>query len=235
MPVGLITDVCALLVGGLLGNVIGKKLSKELKSALNNIFGFCAIAIGIHLIVRMNSLSAVVLSVVFGTILGNLLRLEDRVNGSIQGIAAKALHSSPGDDGSFAALFSAVAVIFCCSGTGWYGVLNEGFTGDSSILVTKAILDFFTAIIFAAILGKLVSYLAAPQLGIYIILFSLSKLVVPFITDNMIADFSAVGGIIELITGMRISGIKKDVKIIDVIPAMILVFPISALWTQLFC
>lgn len=235
MPVGLITDVCALLIGGLLGNVVGKRLSEELKHSLNNIFGFCAIAIGIRLIVKMNSLSAVVLSVVFGTILGNLLHLEDRVNSAIRGLAPKVLRSNLADDTSFVTLFSAAAVIFCCSGTGWYGVLNEGFTGDGSILVTKAILDFFTAIIFAAILGKLVSYLAAPQLMVYIILFSLSKLVVPFITDNMVADFSAVGGIIELITGMRICGIKKDTKLIDVIPAMILIFPISALWTQLFC
>ncbi len=142
MPIGLITDVCSLLIGGLLGNVVGKNLSEELKSALNSMFGFCAIAIGIRLIVKMNSLSAVVLSVVFGTILGNLLHLEDCVNGSIRGIASKVLRSDLADDASFVTLFSAVAVIFCCSGTGWYGVLNEGFTGDSSILVTKAILDF---------------------------------------------------------------------------------------------
>lgn len=148
-------------------------------------------------------------------------------------VAPKIVRNASADE-IFYAQFCAVAVLFCCSGTGWYGVLNEGFTGDSSILVTKAILDFFTAIIFAAVLGRLVSYIAAPQLLIYIILFSISRLVVPFVTDTMIADFSAVGGIVELATGMRIAGIKKDTKVINIIPAMILIFPISALWTLLF-
>ena len=50
----------------------------------------------------------------------------------------------------------------------------------------------------------------------------------------MIADFSAVGGIVEPATGMRIAGVKRDTKTINLIPAMLLVFPISALWTFLF-
>lgn len=227
MPTGLITDVTSLFIGGLLGNVIGKRLSESMKLSLNNIFGFCAMAIGIRLVIKMNSLSAVVLAVVLGTIIGEALRLEERVNKGVAAIAPKVLKNQSADD-AFINTFIAVAMLFCCSGTGWYGVLNEGFTGDGSILITKAILDFFTAIIFAAVLGKLVSYLAAPQLLIYVILFSVSKLVLPFISPEMIADFSAVGGVIELATAMRIAGIKRDTQVINLIPAMILVFPISA-------
>lgn len=234
MPVGMITDVCSLLVGGLLGGVIGKHISEDMKTALNNIFGFCAVAIGVRLIVRMNSLSAVVLAAVLGMIIGELLHLEDRVNNGVRTAVPKLLKNSEAIDDAYVSLFCAVAVIFCCSGTGWYGILNEGFTGDSSILVTKAILDFFTALIFAAVLGRLISCIALPQLIIYIFLFAISRLVVPYVTDTMIADFSAVGGIVELATGMRIGGIKRDTKVINLIPAMIIIFPISMLWTALF-
>lgn len=233
MPIGLITDVLSLFIGGLLGGVIGKHIRADMKTALNNTFGFCAMAIGVRLIVKMNSLSAVVLAMVFGAIVGQLLHLEDRVNRGVKAVAPRILKNDHADE-AFFAQFCAVAVLFCCSGTGWYGVLNEGFTGDTSIMVTKAILDFFTAIIFAAVLGKLVSYLAVPQLAIYIVLFSVSRLVVPLVSDTMIADFSAVGGIVELATGMRIAGVKRDTKTIDLIPAMILIFPVSALWTILF-
>lgn len=233
MPIGLITDVLSLFIGGLLGGVIGKHIRADMKTALNNTFGFCAMAIGVRLIVKMNSLSAVVLAMVFGAIVGQLLHLEDRVNRGVKAVAPRILKNDHADE-AFFAQFCAVAVLFCCSGTGWYGVLNEGFTGDTSIMVTKAILDFFTAIIFAAVLGKLVSYLAVPQLAIFIVLFSVSRLVVPLVSDTMIADFSAVGGIVELATGMRIAGVKRDTKTIDLIPAMILIFPVSALWTILF-
>lgn len=233
MPFGLITDVCALLIGGLLGDVIGKRLSEEMKRALNNIFGICAMAIGIRLIVKMNSLSSVILAAVLGTIVGEALRLEERVDKGVMAVAPRILKSaSAGPD--YINTFCAVAVVFCCSGTGWYGVLNEGFTGDGSILISKAILDFFTAVIFAAVLGKLVACLAVPQLAIYVVLFGISRLVVPFVTPEMLADFSAVGGVVELATGMRIAGVKRDTRVINIIPAMILIFPISAILKLLF-
>lgn len=232
MPIGMTVDVCALVAGGLLGAVIGKAFSASMKDALNNIFGFCAMAIGIRLIIRMDSLSAVVLAVVLGTMLGEALRLEQRIQRGVMKLAPRLLRGASAD-AEFINTFCAVAVLFCCSGTGWYGVLSEGFTGDSSILITKAILDFFTAMIFAAVLGRLVSFLAAPQLAIYLVLFGLSRLVVPYVSDAMIADFSAVGGIVELITGMRIAGIKRDIRVINTIPAMLLIFPITALWNLL--
>lgn len=232
MPVGMIINVLALLIGGLLGGVLGKRISPDLKNSLNNIFGFCAIAIGISLVVKMNALSAVVLAVVLGTILGEVLKIEDRLNGLVSKTAAKMLKGK-NVDGAFVNTFCAVAIIFCCSGTGWYGVLTEGFSGDASILLTKSILDFFTAIIFAAVLGNMVASLSVPQMIIYVVLFSVSRLMLPLVSDTMLADFSAVGGVIELATGMRIAGIKKDTKVVNVVPAMILIFPISALWGML--
>lgn len=232
MPVGMFVDVLALFVGGLPGGFLGKKISPDLKNSLNNVFGLCAMAIGISLIVRMRALSAAVLAVVLGTLLGEVLKLEDRVNTLVCRTAPRLLKGRNAE-AEFTNTFCAVAVIFCCSGTGWYGALTEGFTGDSSILLTKSILDFFTAIIFAAVLGSLVAYLAAPQLMIYILLFSVSRLMVPLVSESMLADFSAVGGVIELATGMRIVGIKRDIKEINIVPAMILIFSISALWTML--
>lgn len=231
MPIGLFTDVCALGIGGLLGGLIGKHLSAPMKETMNHTFGFCAIFISVTLMVKMHALAPVVLAVVLGAIIGELLRLEDRVQTLFSGNLVKIFYGGTLPDTAHQNTFRAVAVLFCCSGTGWYGVLTEGFTGDSSILLTKAILDFFTAVIFAAALGRVVSLLAAPQLLIFALLFGASRLVVPLISPEMLADFSAVGGIVELTTGMRIAGIKKDTKVLNLVPAMLLIFPISALWT----
>ena len=44
--------------------------------------------------------------------------------------------------------------LFCCSGFGWYSTLTEGITGDPSLLMSKAVLDGFTAMIFASTLGQ---------------------------------------------------------------------------------
>ena len=46
--------------------------------------------------------------------------------------------------------YIAAVVLFCASGTGIFGALQSGLNGDQSILISKAILDFFTAAIFWA-------------------------------------------------------------------------------------
>ena len=127
----------------------------------------------------------------------------------------------------------AVGLGFCCGGTGWYGALNEGLTGDGSILITKSILDFVTACIFGSILGKIVPMLCIPQAIIYGALFLGSGAVQSFITPDIIADFSATGGIITLCAGLSLAGIKKDLKVLNLLPALILIFLISSAWTAL--
>lgn len=230
MPIGITTDVCATFAGALLGLLIGKKLPDALKNALNNILGIAAITMGVVLIMRQHNLSAVVLAVILGGIVGELVGLESLINRGVTKVMGKLMKGTNADE-SFLIQVSAVVVLFCCGGTGWYGALNEGLTGDGSILITKAILDCVTAVIFGSLLGKIVPALCIPQAIVYAILFLVSGLVQPFITSNMIADFSAAGGIITLCAGLRLTGIKRDIKVLNLLPALILVFVVSAIWT----
>lgn len=232
MPVGIITDVCATFCGALLGLMIGKRLPEHLKSALNNILGIAAITMGIVLILRQHTLSAVVLAVILGCIVGELVKLEQVINSGVTKVVSGFMKGTNADE-AFLIQVSAVVVLFCCGGTGWYGALNEGLTGDGSILITKSILDCVTAVIFGSLLGKIVPVLCIPQAIVYACLFLVSGLVQPFITPEMIADFSAAGGIITLCAGLRLTGIKRDIKVLNLLPALILVFFVSAAWTAL--
>lgn len=232
MPIGITVNVCATFVGSILGIILGKRLPNDLKHALNNILGIAAISMGIVLILRQHTLSAVVLAVVLGCILGELLQLESRINNGVSAIVAKLMQGTNADE-AFLIQVSAVVVLFCCGGTGWYGALNEGLTGDGSILITKSILDFVTAVIFGSLLGKIVPVMCIPQTIVYMILFFVSGLIQPFITQEMIADFSAAGGIITLCAGLRLTGIKRDIKVLNLLPALVLVFFVSAVWTAI--
>lgn len=168
------------------------------EKALNNTLGIAAIAMGIVLILKVKNLSAVVLTLVIGSILGELVMLDDRIRKLVTGVVHKLMNGAAADE-QFLAQVSAVVILFCCGGTGWYGALNEGLTGDGSILITKSILDFVTACIFDSILGKIVPMLCIPQAIIYGALFLVSGAVQSFITPDIIADFSATGGIITLV------------------------------------
>ena len=231
MPVGIITDVAATFCGGLLGCLLGSRLSERWKSMLNNVLGVAAMVMGIVLIIRVHTLSAAVLALILGAIAGEALQLEDLVNRAASAVTGKLLGGSAGE--GYLLQVSAALVLFCCGGTGWYGALNEGLTGDGSILITKAILDGVSACIFAALLGKIVLCLCVPQMCVYLALFAVSGVVSPYITPEMIADFSAVGGVITLVAGLRLSKIKTDIKVLNLLPGLILAFFISAAWTAL--
>ena len=233
MPVGIITDVCATAVGAVVGCLLGSKLSERWKSMLNNVISIAAIVMGIVLILRVHTLSAAVLALIVGAVVGELIKLEKWVNKGAMAVTGKVMRGASADE-NFLMQVSAALVLFCCGGTGWYGALNEGLTGEGSILITKAVLDGVTACIFAALLGKIILCLCIPQLAVYLILFFIAGPVSPFITPEMIADFSAVGGMITLAAGLRLGKIKTDVKVLNLLPGLILAFFISAGWTALF-
>lgn len=75
--------------------------------------------------------------------------------------------------------------------------------------------------------------IAVPQLAIQSLLFFSAALLIPLASPTMLADFSACGGIIMLATGLRICGIKIF-PIVNMLPALLLVMPCSALWSRHF-
>lgn len=122
-----------------------------------------------------------------------------------------------------------VIVLFCASGTGIYGTIVSGMNGDHSILISKSILDLPTAMIFACSLGVVVAFIAVPQLVIFMLLFMLAGVIYPMTSPSMINDFKACGGVLLLATGFRMIKVKMF-PVADMIPAMVLVMPVSWMW-----
>lgn len=131
----------------------------------------------------------------------------------------------------FMASLVTIIVLFCASGTGIYGSIISGMTGDHSILIAKSILDLFTALIFACTLGMVVSIVAIPQFVIFLILFLCAGLIYPATTPTMINDFKACGGFIMLATGFRMIKVKMF-PTADMIPSMIIVMQFSWFWVN---
>lgn len=225
MPIGVIIDAAAVLLGGLCGALMKGKISTHFAGQLNLVFGACSMAMGVSSIFLMKNMPAVVFSLILGSTMGLLLKLGQRINRATQQFIKT-------KDPSGSELLVTAIVLFCASGTGIYGSIVAGFTGDHSILIAKAILDFFTAAIFACSLGPVVSLIALPQVCIFLLLFLLAGVIYPLTSDDMIADFKACGGVIMLATGFRMANIRSF-PVADMTPAMLFVIPISHLWTAM--
>jgi uncharacterized membrane protein YqgA involved in biofilm formation len=194
-------------------------------------------AMGVSLILKMNAMPAVILSLILGSAIGELTKFENGIEWCVQRIRGpiEKIFSNKGtvdDQKEFMEKFVGIVILFCASGTGIFGALKEGMTGDHSVLITKAFLDLFTAGIFAAALGYIVLTICVPQFVVLICLFFSASIILPMTTPGMVADFSACGGMIMLATGFRISGIKAF-PIANMLPALVLVMPMSHLWTTL--
>ena len=227
MPIGILVNVASVFLGGILGAVMGKYIPDRINKALTSIFGLSAMLIGISMIGQMNSLSAVILSLILGGLIGEVVKLESSVN---RGITVLAGHL-PGSSlsGEQRDNIISMIVLFCFSGTGWFGSMNAGITGDHSIMFAKSIMDFFTALIFGATSGYMVGLIAIPQCAVFLALCYMSKSLMPLMTTGMIGDFKAVGGVITLALGLKLSKIKHY-DAINLLPAIILVFFVSYFW-----
>lgn len=237
MPIGVIINTIAIFLGGIAGALLGDKLPEKYKEQLNLIFGLCSMGMGISSIVLMKYMPAVVFALIIGTIVGLIFNLGDKVYELCSKLQKVMIRIVPKKETNmseteFLATLITVIVLFCSSGMGIYGSLSEGMTGDSSLLITKSILDFFTAAIFACNLGYIVSLIAVPQFVIFTTLFLSASFIVPLTTPDMIADFKACGGFLMVAAGFRILKLKMF-PVVDMIPAMILVMPFSWFWVNI--
>lgn len=232
MPIGPIINVLATLAGGFLGVVIGKYIPDKLRVKLPVTSGLVAFCLGVQMFMGVSHMISAVIAILAGVSIGELLDLEGRiqriawkVKGPVERIMGKRNH---GEGDEFMAQFITVLVLFSASGLGIIGAMTESITGDYSVLLLKSILDFITAMIFGASLGIMVCIIPIPQAIILISLYYLGVLIMPIITPEMIANFSAVGGFILIATGFQITRIK-EFSISNMLPALVIAMPIYAL------
>ncbi|WP_428657546.1 DUF554 domain-containing protein [Runella sp.] len=238
MIIGPVIDSVATFTGAILGATFSTKIPERLKTMLPLTFGAVSMAMGVVMIAKVNLLPPVVLSLLIGSTIGELLKIEQgierialNVNNQVSPLFPAKL--SQKNDKNFLTGFVSVLVLFSASGTGIFGAMNEGITHNNSILISKAFLDFFTAIIFATSLGIMVATTVIPQFIILISLYFLGGVIMPYTTPELTADFSACGGVIMLATGLRITNIKVF-PIANMLPALLIVMTISHYWRIIF-
>lgn len=228
MPIGVIVDAASVVLGGLVGSTLRSSLNDQIKQKMNWIFGICAMCMGISAVTLMKNMPAVVFSVIVGTLFGLVIKLGSSIAQGTE--KAMSLFLKDADQNQKELMLTAT-VLFCASGTGIYGAMDAGMTGNHSVLIAKSVLDFFTAMFFACQLGKVTAVIGIPQFAILTVLFLAAKGILPLTTDSMINDFKACGGFVLLATGFRMVQLRAF-PIADMIPAMVIVMPISYVWSQ---
>lgn len=236
MPLGIIVNACAIIIGGFIGSVFSKFVPQRVSKNLVLIFGLSSMVIGISLINKMHSLPGVVLSLILGTIIGELIDFEkkiERFSVWLEEKIIKITKNNKSEDKTRIEKIVSLLILFCTGSTGLLGSMTEALSGEHTVLFAKSILDFFTSAIFAISLGYIVISLCIPQFIVLMTIFLFTKFVAPDIDPNILGDFMACGGAIAIAIGFRLCEIKQ-IRVTNMIPSLILVFLVSWIWNMIF-
>lgn len=219
---GTIVNVAATILGATIGIFIKGGLKENIKEALNKACGISVIFIGIAGAIPGMTTSTeillLVVSLVIGGIAGELIDIEkrtDRLGTKIQ-TAVKAKN-----DSSFVEGFVSATLVICIGAMAIVGSIEDGLTGDHSMLFTKALLDFVIVMVMSSAMGIGVAFSALP-LGVYQGLITLcAVLIAPVISDALINNLSMVGSVLISCVGINLTFGKK-IKVGNFLPALLI-------------
>jgi len=155
-------NIGTVVAGTILGRLLGERLKPETQSTVTSVLGCVTAILGIEnalsrpealtdatLPARLGFFLAVLLSVLFGALIGEALDIEGLLHRTGQ-FAEKRLKQASGDFGKG---FVVASLLFCVGPLTILGSFQDGLQGDYSLLATKAVLDGFAAMAFAAAFG----------------------------------------------------------------------------------
>ena len=217
--IGTIINTAAVILGGSLGLVVKKNLPERYQDIFFQGIGLFTIALGIKMSLDMSNAMFVILSLIIGGLLGEALKLEEKTEHLSEKI--KKITKSKND--RFTEGLITAFLLFCMGSMSIIGPIEEGLKGEiSDLLITKSLMDGFSAFMLSSTLGLGVVLSAIPLLlyqgGITIF----ADFIGNSIEEDTIKNLTAVGGILLMGLGINILNIKH-LRIINLLPALIFI------------
>lgn len=225
---GTIINTGAIIVGGLLGLIIGKNFNKKLSDAAMTALGLFILVLGIQMSFKSNNLMLVLLSLIIGSIVGEILKIDDLLVKF--SIFLENKFAKKNGDNKFGKAFITCSLLYCVGPMIIIGSLNDGLNGDYSLLITKAMMDGITSVLFVATMSIGAIFAAIPVFVIQILLTLLAGALKFLLSPEIIAEISGTGGIIIVGSGLNLLGLKK-IKLANMLPALIIAIIINIIFS----
>ena len=223
---GTLINAIAIVIASIIGLMFKSKLNIHITNQLKLVMGLVLMLMGIGWFVRdfitydgvtfqTQHELLILLSIIIGTLIGSLLKLDERFRGFIKNIEMK--HKLP----PIAEGFITASLIFCIGAIAILGVFQDVIEGNLTLLYIKSILDFITAMILASTLGfgvllSFISVLIYQGLIMLIAIFF-----APFLPPDFMVMIGLVGNI--LIVALSLDFLEiKSIKVLNMLPSLII-------------
>lgn len=214
-PTGSLINAGAIVAGALLGMVLGGRLNESLQKIVFQGLGLCVAVIGLQMALLTENPLILIFSLLFGAICGELCNLDGLLTRGGNGLK-RLLRSG---NSRFTEGFVNATMLFGIGSMAILGPLDEGLSGDISILTTKSVLDGFAAMAFSAALGSGVIFAALPILLYQGAITIFAGALQDVLDAQMILSIKSTGGVIILGIALNMLDLTK-IKLSNLLPAL---------------
>lgn len=226
---GTIINTVSVILGGILGIILKNGVTKRFEKILMQANGLAVIFIGISgtlkymLVVDENAISTrgtmlLIFSLVIGSLLGEWINIESKME--ILGNKLKSAVKLKNDN-RFVDGFVTTSLIICIGAMAIVGSVQDGLTGDSSMLVVKSLLDFVIVVILAATYGIGAAFSAIPIFVYQGCITLIAALFGTVISDALISELSFVGSTLVFCVGVNLVR-EKTFRVANMLPALLI-------------
>ncbi len=213
---GVLINAAAVVAGGVLGTLGGRFMPEKMKQTVLAATGLVSIGIGISGAIGSSNQLIPILSLVIGSVIGELLHIEDGVTR-----AGDWLQKRFGKSGSITEGFVTGSLVFAVGAMAVMGSLESGLKNDHTILMTKSVIDMAGSVAFAGSLGIGVAFSALSILVLEGTVALLASLLTGVLTDAVITEISVTGSLIIIGVALNVLGLTK-LRIMNMTPALLL-------------
>ena len=231
---GTIVNVATVVAGTGIGLLLGGRLPERVRTASLTAIGIITIAVGIESFLATHNAVFPIVAVVGGGVIGEALRLEDRLDGLGESIRRRVEGGErtgrAGARTPFVEGFVTASLTFCIGPLTIVGSLQDGIAGEPELLIVKSALDGLVAIVYASTFGWGVGFsavvVAVLQGGLTVLGAVLGD---GFVSDRMADELEAAGGVMIAGIGLRLLDLRR-VPVASYLPGLVLAPVLVALF-----
>lgn len=221
LVIATVINCILILLGSLAGILFKNRISQRLTISITHALGLCVLGIGITSAVKTENTLCVIVCLVVGTLLGEALDIEGRLDGAGEFLHSKVVKQ--GENSRFTEGFVTASVLYCVGSMAIMGALEAGINQNYSILISKGVIDGVTSISFAAAMGAGVAFSVLPLLIYQGALTLLASVVGPYLGAAVVTEMSAAGGTIIIGIAINMLGLGKGkLRVGNMLPAIFL-------------
>ena len=226
---GTIINAAGVIAGGLLGLLVGKGLKPRFQDIVMTALGLSTMFISITgvvqemLVIKDGALSSqgsfmMIAAMVGGSLIGECINIEARTEQFGEWLKKK---SGNATDPLFVDGFVTASLTVCVGAMAVIGSINDGLSGDYSLLLTKAILDAVILLILTASHGKGCIFSVIPVVVLQGGITLLARWIQPVMTDTALSNLSLVGSVLIFCVGVNIA-FGKRIRVANLLPSIVL-------------